>query len=252
MELFVTTASLTTLALSIFVAIRLFVAALRTRGAPELAMGLYQGLIVTAIGLYTYLGAVSATVEPAHVFDVVVTANLLIALGVVALSVGVMRIYRASETWARWLCSALVVWVLAGWGWSSMGETLPTTVAATIPNAFFVSGRSAVYLWGAYEGIRYASMLRRRAALGLGDPVIAHRILMWGLFSLTMGTLAIVSLAVGYALGSTEGFNAWTPARFITPTLSLIASILLGLGFFPPVAYQRFVARRMETAQQAS
>jgi hypothetical protein len=91
-------------------------------------------------------------------------------------------------------------------------------------------------------------MMRRRAALGLGDPVIAHRILMWGLFSLTMGTLAIASLTAGFALG--DAYASWAPGPFITPALSLVASVCLWIGFFPPAAYVRVVARHAEATRQ--
>lgn len=245
MQQVATIASLTTLALSVFVAIRLFMAAWRTRGAPEIAMGTYQGLVVSAIALYSYLLRIAPEAEPAHVFHLVVVANLLIALGVVALAVGVWRIYRATEPWAVVVCGLGVAWVLSGWAWSSLGDVLPTTVAATPANAFFVTGRSAVYLWGAFEGFRYSAMLRRRAALGLGDPVVAHRILMWGLFSGTMGTLAVASLTAGFVLG--DAYSSWTPGLFLTPVLSLVASVCLWLGFFPPAAYQRFVARHQQS-----
>lgn len=246
MQQLATVVSLTTLALSVFVACRLFAAAWRTRGAPEIAMGSYQGLVVAAIALYAYLVRVAGTAEPERVFDLVVIANLLIAAGVVSLAIGIWRIYRASEAWAIGICVLLAAWVLGGWTWTSTGDVLPTTVAATAPNAFFVTGRSAVYLWGGFEGIRYHRMLRLRASLGLADPVIAHRILMWGLFSLTMGTLAVTSLVAGSLLG--DAYSSWAPGQFITPAASLIASICLWLGFFPPAAYERFIARRAAAA----
>lgn len=240
-ESFAALARLTTLALSIFVCVRLVRVALRTRGAPEIAMGTYQTLVVCAIAVYAWLIQQAGAQDPASFFAWVVGANALIALGVVALAVGVWRIYRPAEPWARVVCAALSLWVMGGWLWTSLGDVLPTTVAPTPANAFFVTGRSAVYLWGAFEGVRYHRMMRRRAALGLGDPVIAHQILLWAVFSLSMGTLAIASLTAGVVLG--EAYADWTPGQFFTPVLSLIASICLWLGFFPPAAYRRLVAR---------
>lgn len=243
-------ASLASLAISLFVAGRLVMAAWRTRGAPEIAMGTYQVLVVVAIAFYVHLQRIAPTAAPDHLFRLVVAANLPIAVGVVALAVGIWRIYRASEAWAMAACGALAVWVLGGWAWTATGDVLPTTVAATPANAFFVTGRSAVYLWGGYEGIRYHRMMRRRAALGLADPVMAHRILMWGLFSLCMGGLAITSITAGWVLG--DAYRAWAPGRFITPTASLFAAVCLWLGFFPPAAYSRFVARRSGLARPAT
>jgi hypothetical protein len=234
--------SLTSLGLSILVAIRLFVTAARTRGVPEIAMGTYQGLIVGAIALYAHLQQIAATAEPTKLFDLAVVANLLIAVGAAALAIGIWRIYRPGQKWAGVVCGVLAAWVIGGWAWTSTGDVLPTTVAATGANLFFVAGRSAVYLWGGFEGIRFHRMLKRRVELGLGDPVVAHQILMWGLFSLTMGTLAITSLTAGFLLR--DAYSTWAPAVFITPTLSLVASICLWLGFFPPAAYKRLILPR--------
>lgn len=246
MQEFAVVTSLSSLALSVFVGARLVWVALRTRGAPEIAMGTYQACVVGAIALYAALRDRFRADDPNALFGEVVFANLLIALGVVALAVGVWRIYRPSETWARNLCVALSLWVLGACWWTAMGDVLPTTVAATPANAFFVGGRSAIYLWGGFEGIRYHRMLRRRAAIGLGDPVIAHQILLWGVFSLTMGLLAVSSLSAGWVLG--PAYAQWTPGLFLTPAITLIASICLWLGFFPPAAYRRFVAARSSPA----
>ena len=239
MQSFATAVNLATLALSIFVCARLLRAALRTRGAPEIAMGTYQLLVVAAIAMYAALRGYFEAGRLAAAFPYVVFANYLISFGVVALAVGVWRIYRPAQAWAKQLCIALSLWVLGACTWTAFGDVLPSTVAPTPANAVFVSGRSAVYLWGAYEGFRYSGMMKRRGALGLGDPLIAHQILLWGCFSLTMGMLAVTSLAAGWVLR--EGYTSFAPAQFITPTASLVASICLWLGFFPPAAYRRLI-----------
>ncbi len=203
-------------------------------------MGTYQAFVVAAIVLYTVIRTRAAEGDWAPLFSWVVVANGLIALGVIALSVGIWRIYRVMDLWAGVLCAALSLWVLAGWLWTSLGQTLPTTVAPTISNVCFVAARSAIYLWGAYESVAFHRLMRRRVALGLADPVVAHQILMWGFFSLAMGTLAIVSLAAGLVLR--EAYAQWTPALFITPATTLVASICLWLGFFPPAFYRRMIA----------
>ena len=239
MQSFSTVMSLATLALSILVCVRLLIAAFRTKGTPEIAMGTYQLLVVGAIALYAALRGYFEARDYVNAFPWVVLANYMISFGVIALAVGVWRIYRPSQPWAQQLCAALSLWVLAGCTWTAFGEVLPTTVAPTPANAFFVSGRSAVYLWGSYEGIRYSRMMRKRGALGLGDPMIAHQILLWGCFSLTMGALAVTSLTAGWVLR--EGYTQSVPAQFITPTASFVASICLWLGFFPPAAYRRLI-----------
>jgi len=245
---FASLAGLVTLALSIFVGARLLYAAARTRRPPEVAMGIYQALVVGAIVIYAVLRARAATTADwMQFFGWVVVANGMIALGVVALAVGIRRIYRVSDAWAAPLCMGLSTWVLVGWIWTSLGDALPTTVAPTWQNACFVAARSSVYMWGAVESVRFHRMMRRRVALGLADPVVAHQVLMWGLFSLCMGTLAVASLAAGVILG--DAYPTSTLALLITPTVSLAASICLWLGFFPPAFYRRLVGGLAARAQ---
>ena len=239
MEQFATLTSLFSIVLSIYVCVRLLLVARRTRGAAEIAMGTYQLLIVSAIVVYAVVRGIAARGQTDGVFALVVGANLLIALGVVALAVGVWRIYQPSNSWAAVLCGVLSVAVIGGWAWTSVGEIVPTTAAATPSNAFFVCARSAVYLWGGFEGLRYHRMMQRRVALGLGDVVIAHQILLWGCFSLTMGSLAVSNLAAGVILGAAYGTSI--PVLFVTPVASLVASICLWLGFFPPASYRRLI-----------
>jgi hypothetical protein len=246
MTIFATSMSLFTIAISVYICVRLLLAARRTRGAAEFAMGTYQLFVVAAIVVYTVVRVLAQRGQTEDLFRIVAGANLLIALGVVALAVGVWRIYRPSQTWAAVLCSGFSIAVLIGWAWTSVGEILPTTAAATTSNAFFVATRSAVYLWGGFEGFHYHRMMRRRVALGLGDPVVAHQILLWGFFSLAMGSLAVTTLAAGYLLG--DAYSTWTPALFMTPVVSLIASICLWLGFFPPASYRRLVGSRTAIA----
>ena len=238
--------SLASLALSILVCVRLLIVARRTRGTPELAMGIYQLLIVLAIAIYAALRGRFVAGDIAGTFPWVVFANYLISLGVISLAIGVWRIYRPTQGWAMALCAGLSVWVLAGCTWTAFGDVLPSTVAATPANAFFVSGRSAVYVWGGVEGLRYAQMMKKRASLGLGNPMIAHQILLWGCFSLTMGVLAVSALSAGWVLG--DAYTLSVPAQLITPAATFVASICLWLGFFPPAAYRRVIAGRQVEA----
>lgn len=239
MEFIATLTSLFSIVLSVYVCARLLMSARRTRRAPEIAMGTYQFLVVAAIVTYTVVRVLAMRGQTDDIFALVVGANLLIALGVIALAVGVWRIYRSSSAWGGALCGAFSVAVLGGWAWTSVGEILPTTAVPTPSNAFFVCARSSVYLWGGIEGLRYYRMMRRRVALGIGDVVIAHQILLWGCFSLAMGSLAVSTLTAGFVLG--DAYGTWIPGLFLTPVVSLVASVCLWLGFFPPASYRRWI-----------
>ena len=54
--------------------------------------------------------------------------------------------------------------------------------------------RGGGMLWATLECFRYSARLRKRAALGLGDPIIAHRIWLWELGAVTAGTFLNIQL----------------------------------------------------------
>ena len=100
------------------------------------------------------------------------------------------------------------------------------------------------FLWTALESLTYHRMLRRRLALGLADPVVVNRFLLWALSG-----LALVALCGGIGASILAGY---APLRDGPPLLciggaSVVASVTWYLAFLPPAGYVRFLRRRVGT-----
>jgi hypothetical protein len=87
--------------------------------------------------------------------------------------------------------------------------------------------------------------MRRRARMGLGDPIVANRLLLWGIGASGIAAVTLVHL-VAQLLGRYE----------LPPSLvGVVSALLLGtavaewLAFFPPRAYRRRFGRRAEAAR---
>ncbi len=93
--------------------------------------------------------------------------------------------------------------------------------------------------WAAYECFRYSSMLRRRAALGLGDPMIAHRIWLWGLGA--VATLMAIGLDVGSWALAGASLGATPMGLHAMSFLGLLGAIAIAFAFFPPSFYLRWI-----------
>jgi hypothetical protein len=221
---------------SAVVGIRLLRLATRTRQAPELAMGL-AFVVSGAIG-YPLLTAATLllaadALELARVATGLGTLSLF--AGYVGLSIGCWRIYRPAD---RWPLTPIAV------------GTLLLAVATTV--TFVRSDRRpggprdiaiwsgiamgiAAFGWNAFESFSLHRQLRRRLALGLAEPEIANRVLLWGIgafaaFAMTLHAVA-ARILVGQILGDGH--------RLVSSGLGLIAAVAIGLAFFPPAAYRR-------------
>jgi len=115
-------------------------------------------------------------------------ADLLWAGASAALNVGTAaaawfsyRVFHGASRRVRAATLLLVLLLVALWLYegavAGFDAIAPATGATRI--ADFV--RSFAMLWGAWESLRYFSLLRRRAALGLADPVVMQRFLLWGI-----------------------------------------------------------------------
>ena len=96
------------------------------------------------------------------------------------------------------------------------------------------------YSWTGYEGFRHYGMMRRRATVGLGDPVVANRFLLWAI----AGSLQVISALVTVQTLRTGGNIAADPAAVLATSLvGVFNSVLLVLIFMPPARYVRWLTR---------
>jgi DNA-binding IclR family transcriptional regulator len=103
--------------------------------------------------------------------------------------------------------------------------------------------------WGAYEALRAWARLRRRERVGLADPVVCERVLLWGIASVASAIVGGTSTVAGF-LGINFAATAFG-AAVIAP-LGLTAAGAMWLAFLPPAAYLGRVRARALPAAVAS
>lgn len=240
-------ATLLFIGVAFVVGLRLLVMARRTRGLPELTLGLALFLIV-GVGYPLTLAArvVLLGQSPGIAGRVLLPlGGALMNVGWAAIWVFTWRVFRPEATWARVLASGAIAALLL-----LAGVTGSRAIAVEDPSVLVrphVSGNLtlllalASYVWTAAESLRYWALLRRRLALGLADPVVTNRFLLWGLVSV----FSFLSL-VGPTLGNLAGIDVAENAvmRLTTAVAGLVCSAALALAFTPPAAYTRWVRDR--------
>ena len=225
-------------------AVRLFRLARRTRGLPEALVGVYFLLVPFGI-------AASIRVDrfdPEAAWLVRATANALFSAGGVAILLFAWFVFRPDARWARALA----------WGGSAVIAAL---WAAAIPLGLYESDHSlflllpvyASYLWVFFESARYALLLRRRQRLGLADPVVANRFLLFAVW--TGGVGAITLMGVGMSLAQVvqgtfhDGGGLSHPVVLgATRALSLPIAVAIFLTFLAPGRYHAWLRARAVAA----
>jgi hypothetical protein len=228
---------------SLLLGVRLLLLARRTRELPEMCIGLAM-LLMGGLG-YPLIMTARMAVRLAGPTRVGVMAFAVVLMGVGILAVGVFtwQVFRPAERWPLWALAAAALSMLVC---LLLQARDPGLEAAAFHNQglgfrLFLLHSALASGWGASESLLTGSRLRRRLRLGLADPVVTERVLLWGVASLASAIVSATSTTAGF-LGI--NFAATTFGAAVTAPLGLIAAGSMWLAFLPPSAYLRWVRER--------
>jgi hypothetical protein len=229
-------------ATSIVVALRLLALHRRSRGAPELLLG---WMLLLAVGLGYPLMIAASRAGAETIRPLLVASALGTNLGFALLWLFTRHVFRRDAAWATALTAVGVLALLTSAGVRCVQAL--TAVEARLetrasPEFFLQLGSViAAYTWTSWESLRYHALMRRRVRLGLADPVVADRFLLWGLMSLFVNAGVLLN---GYAI--LRGVSVFqTPAILLaSSTTGLAQAVLLLLAFLPPARYLAWVRSR--------
>jgi hypothetical protein len=225
---------------ALVVGLRLVALAARTRQLPELLMGVG----VLGIGPVGFGGIVAAMAlverAPAASGALAAAATAAVAAGVAAKYVFNWRIYRPTSRAAAAACAAGIAGLLAA-------LALEARATGFSPLAWQGSGwhllRSALQvgclLWGASEALVYWGKMRRRVRLGIADPLLANRFLLWGVGAGAAGVGSAIGAVAQLATGSAPLEQTWVTMS--SSLHGLVSACALWLAFVPPRAYREWV-----------
>jgi hypothetical protein len=227
---------------SVAVGVRLLALHRRTGGAPELLLG---AMLLLTVGVGYPLMIAGSLVGGASAGTLQLIAMVATAAGFSLLLTFTCRVFQPQARWARILTAlgvlALVAEVV------QIGIYVWRHGAIDVGNApldvslLLTSTVTAVYLWTAWESLRYHGMMRRRVRLGLADAVLSNRFLLWGVMALDAAAGITVTIVASVLQIDT----------LRNPTVLLLSSAtglgqaaLLVLTFVPPHAYLSWVRSR--------
>jgi len=245
-EILAIVAGLVSMLMSGVVGAKLIRLAQRTRHSPELLLGLSLVLLGCFWSALAAIGRqASGLPDSVRVGMLVVGASCAIG-GNTSLAIFNVRVFRPGIAWASGLTGALtlaMVGLLAaqtlgpGWAIYAHEEQGPWTCSTWVG--------AATYAWSSIEAWRQLGMLARRERIGLADPVVINRVLLW---TITMVTALVATLAFSalHAWGIPVGGTAI--GLGLAAFVSLLSAGCLWLAFMPPSSYLATVRRRAPAA----
>ena len=158
----------------------------------------------------------------------------------IILAVFTRQVFRRESPWAAWVvygCAALLVAGVTGSALRGDWE------GYSISSPWFWlewSGYTIPFAWAGAESLIQRGQARRRMRLGLCDPLVCNRFLLWGLYG-TAATIVSLAIPLQYAAYERESvFNATWDTLINAGEILTIA--LIWLVFFPPAVYRRWIA----------
>lgn len=218
------------------VSARLLRLAARTRRTPELLLGLSTALPLLGFTFGFVGAAVGGGIPAPWVTEV---AGSICDFGFIATVGFVWRVFRQDEPWAKRLCVALALALLAMPFVNHLVSWNDGIPSAMVPRSVV---RTTCYAWAAIESLHYGRLMRRRVSFGLAEPLVADRFSLWGFAHVCLALMLLLVMA-GVKL-HLSGADFARLCTFTGLSLGLVASIPLMLSFFPPLRYARHVERR--------
>jgi len=226
------------------VAIRLLMLARRNRGLPELLLG-SSLLLGGTFGASLEAGgmAIVATAEDVSVIGKMLLAGKL--FGLVALAcqgLFIWKVFRPEATWAPAMVGLMFAFSATGFVGFWLHGTFTT---AQIPMTWFwieLLGRSMGSLWLVFEAVRYYRLMRKRMQLGLADPVVCNRFLLWAVGGCCGIAMMLTAVPPVISPNSAHPLMVWDIMAFSAAGIGFC--IAYSLVFFPPASYLRWVGQK--------
>jgi hypothetical protein len=210
---------------------------MRTRQLPELLIGM--GLVTMgpiSQGLAVLSGAGRVPAGEVAMLPHALGA-LSGALGMACVYAFVMIVFRPGVAWARALFALAVVGLAISSAGSVMAiQSAPAAASSGVVLRHWGAATIAVFTvafaWASLEsGVQFASA-RKRVRIGITDPVVANRFLLWAISSATAFLLGVT--LIGFQL---DGSMGGALPSVLTMIVSIVSGATMYLAFLPPKAY---------------
>jgi hypothetical protein len=216
---------------------RLWLRSAKTKRLPEFSFAGAATLLAAGFLGWVASASLASSLSEAARSRLSAAAVLLIALGSSWVLVGTWRFYRPASRLAGIVSLASSLTLVATWVVLALGgEPIELSHPSAAP-VVLALGQSGCFLWWGIESLLYYRKMRRRAQIGLAEPIECERFRLLGYGSVLIGgALALVPFS-GWVLGSLPRDVPAVLAAIILLTLGGAVGMLSGL-FAPHLFYR--------------
>jgi hypothetical protein len=213
----------------------------RTGERPELLLALYFALS----GVF-YLGFNIPSLLRFEAWPPAVGLAIewIYNLGVFPYLFFIRSVFRPDDAWAGWLVGAAATCLLVG----GVMLTAGGHVDYSLHNPWFLIqwvGYTTPCAWICCEAALDRRSARKRARLGLVQPLVVNRYLLLSLFGGSQFLACLADLSFAQDLSTTQGVSV--VSNLLLGGTEAASVVLLWLAFFPPAFYANWIARRAAT-----
>jgi hypothetical protein len=219
-------------------------------GTPELLLGLHLLFAIGVGSLFLSLATTSAylpdRLSPAVFGGLTVGGNLATLFGLMAALWFNYRVFHDGQPGGRVVAVLVSVLMWLGFGLYASNGGMKSGDLYGPASWPYVATMVIADVWLATDALRFRAQLRRRLALGLADPLVVERLLLWSVASLARIGLVLIAPLTSVLVGGTTDLRiSLVPALLSASALMILAAtVSLWLMLAPTEAYRRWVARR--------
>jgi len=208
----------------------------RSQELPERLLG----FSLVLMGLGSLLYSISELIDLESLWTPLnFSGRLAYVVAFVLVALFTRRVFRPEQRWGYGIVGATLLLFASGVGGSAAsGDWVGFSPSSGWYWLEWV-GYCVPATWTAIEATREHLQARRRVRVGLCEPLVCNRMLLWAIF----GALQIASnlVAAGqYAAYERDGaFTAGWDALY--SAVSISALLMMWVAFFPPAFYRRWV-----------
>jgi hypothetical protein len=230
-------------AVALVVGFRMLSLTRRTREFPEAAIGIH--ILVLMLGYSAEFVGIE-TAGDLGMIAVVLRGfgNLCYAVAILVYLLFTWRVFRPDSRIAAGVVIASSLALVIGWSGEVITSQFDFGAERFEAPWFWIAYVPRVLCmgWATLEAAIEYRRARRRMRLGLSDPLVSNRFLLWGLAALSECLIYVLILAA-IVRGTPADFLTGTTALFVS-ALGMSAAITILLAFLPPPAYRRWIVKR--------
>jgi len=218
---------------------RLLRLGIRTRSASEWLIGLT--FLIWGLSYALWVFSMASQSQPALESQLIIASRLTANLGNAAIAFFPFLVFRRRSAWAKYLVALVVICMILGTAGSIwVGDPEGVEPLANAWWWFEWIGEIAPAIWIGVEGLHHYGTTRARVRLGLCEPMVSHRYLLWGLAGISWTLLDFAIIGQFIDFWATRSWSAGLDN--LVGLFEIAALAMIWLAYFTPAAYQRRIA----------